>query len=184
LIRKTAISKNILIFSDGSGQAGGLRPDENRSNIYKLYRATRCGPDTDIDPRDQLAFYDAGPRLATFPVARSSRRVPIAGCTTSPARPRALASPRILSTVTWPSSGCGNPATGYSCRVQPRRVYRAVSRRRARPVRRPHAHAGRIASAARYRHHNAHSREAVKKNYQYVTSPRDTAFLRIASMSE
>jgi uncharacterized protein (DUF2235 family) len=52
--------KNILIFSDGTGQAGGLRPDENRSNIYKLYRATRCGPDTEIDPREQLAFYDAG----------------------------------------------------------------------------------------------------------------------------
>jgi uncharacterized protein (DUF2235 family) len=52
--------KNILIFSDGTGQAGGLRPDENRSNIYKLYRATRCGPDTDINPREQLAFYDAG----------------------------------------------------------------------------------------------------------------------------
>lgn len=52
--------KNILIFSDGTGQAGGLRPDENRSNIYKLYRATRCGPDTAIDPREQLAFYDAG----------------------------------------------------------------------------------------------------------------------------
>jgi cytidylate kinase len=33
--------KNILIFSDGTGRAGGLRPDENRSNIYKLYRATR-----------------------------------------------------------------------------------------------------------------------------------------------
>src|SRR5262245_52564639 len=52
--------RNILIFSDGTGQAGGLRPDENRSNIYKLYRASRCGPDTDIDPADQLAFYDAG----------------------------------------------------------------------------------------------------------------------------
>ena len=37
--------RNILIFSDGTGQAGGLRADENRSNIYKLYRATRCGPD-------------------------------------------------------------------------------------------------------------------------------------------
>jgi hypothetical protein len=28
--------------------------------IYKLYRATRCGPDTEIDPADQLSFYDAG----------------------------------------------------------------------------------------------------------------------------
>lgn len=39
---------------------GGLRPDERRSNIYKLYRATRCGPDTNIDPAEQLAYYDAG----------------------------------------------------------------------------------------------------------------------------
>jgi len=52
--------RNILIFSDGTGQAGGLTPDENISNIYKLYRATRCGPDTEIDPRQQLTFYDPG----------------------------------------------------------------------------------------------------------------------------
>jgi uncharacterized protein (DUF2235 family) len=52
--------KNILIFSDGTGQAGGLIPDENISNIYKLFRATRCGPDTDIEPAQQLTFYDAG----------------------------------------------------------------------------------------------------------------------------
>jgi len=54
------VAKNILVFSDGTGQAGGLRPDEKRSNIYKLYRATRCGPDTEIDAREQIAFYDAG----------------------------------------------------------------------------------------------------------------------------
>ena len=29
------MSKNILIFSDGSGQRGGILFDENRSNIYK-----------------------------------------------------------------------------------------------------------------------------------------------------
>src|SRR5688572_32444812 len=52
--------KNILIFSDGTGQAGGLLPDERRSNIYKLFRATRCGPDSSIDPAEQLAFYDPG----------------------------------------------------------------------------------------------------------------------------
>jgi uncharacterized protein (DUF2235 family) len=54
------MAKNIVIFSDGTGQVGGLRPDERRSNIYKLYRATRCGPDTDIDPAQQVTFYDAG----------------------------------------------------------------------------------------------------------------------------
>ena len=52
--------KNILIFSDGTGQAGGLTPDENVSNIYKLFRAARCGPDSEIDPGTQLTFYDPG----------------------------------------------------------------------------------------------------------------------------
>jgi uncharacterized protein (DUF2235 family) len=52
--------RNILIFSDGTGQAGGLLPDERRSNIYKLYRASRCGPDSTIDPSTQVAFYDPG----------------------------------------------------------------------------------------------------------------------------
>lgn len=54
------MAKNILIFSDGTGQAGGLRPDQNLSNIYKLYRASRTGPDSPIDPREQVAFYDPG----------------------------------------------------------------------------------------------------------------------------
>jgi uncharacterized protein (DUF2235 family) len=54
------MAKNIIIFSDGTGQVGGLRPDERRSNIYKLCRATRCGPDTDVDPAQQVTFYDAG----------------------------------------------------------------------------------------------------------------------------
>jgi uncharacterized protein (DUF2235 family) len=52
--------KNVVIFSDGTGQAGGFRFDEKRSNIYKLYRATRCGPDSSVDPRDQVTFYDPG----------------------------------------------------------------------------------------------------------------------------
>ena len=52
--------KNVLIFSDGTGQAGGLRFDEDRTNIYKLFRATRCGPDSSIDPREQVTFYDPG----------------------------------------------------------------------------------------------------------------------------
>lgn len=52
--------RNIIIFSDGTGQAGGLQLDEYRSNVYKLFRATRCGPDTEIDPDLQLTFYDPG----------------------------------------------------------------------------------------------------------------------------
>ena len=61
------MAKNILIYSDGTGQAGGLRPDQRLSNIYKLYRATRVGPDSPIDPDAQLAFYDAG--LGTAPTS-------------------------------------------------------------------------------------------------------------------
>jgi len=54
------MAKNIVIYSDGTGQAGGLRPDQRLSNIYKLYRATRTGPDSPIDPAEQIAFYDPG----------------------------------------------------------------------------------------------------------------------------
>jgi uncharacterized protein (DUF2235 family) len=62
--------KNIVIFSDGTGQRSGLLFDENRTNIYKLYRATRCGPDSPINPEEQIAFYDAG--LGTSPNGKTS----------------------------------------------------------------------------------------------------------------
>ncbi len=58
--REDIMGKNILIFSDGTGQVGGYAFDEDRTNIYKLYRATRIGPDSPIEPSDQLAFYDPG----------------------------------------------------------------------------------------------------------------------------
>ncbi len=54
------MSKLILIFSDGTGQIGGLRPDQRLSNVYKMYRAMRPGPDSPIKPSGQVAFYDAG----------------------------------------------------------------------------------------------------------------------------
>lgn len=54
------MSKNIVVFADGTGQAGGVRPDQRLSNVYKLYRASRTGPDSPIDPDRQIAFYDAG----------------------------------------------------------------------------------------------------------------------------
>lgn len=54
------LAKNILIFSDGTGQIGGMRPDQRLSNVYKMYRAMRPGPDSPIKPQEQFAFYDAG----------------------------------------------------------------------------------------------------------------------------
>lgn len=52
--------KTILIFSDGTGQIGGLKPDQRLSNVYKMFRATRPGPDSSISPKEQVAFYDPG----------------------------------------------------------------------------------------------------------------------------
>ncbi len=60
-----AMPRNIVIFSDGTGQRGGLLFDERRSNIYKLYRATRCSPNSSINPAEQLAYYDPG--IGTVP---------------------------------------------------------------------------------------------------------------------
>ncbi|SHN73546.1 DUF2235 domain-containing protein [Bradyrhizobium erythrophlei] len=54
------MAKNIVIFSDGTGQAGGINFDEARTNVYKLYRACRVGPDSPINPAEQVAFYDPG----------------------------------------------------------------------------------------------------------------------------
>jgi uncharacterized protein (DUF2235 family) len=53
-------ARNIVIFSDGTGQRGGLYFDEERTNVYKLYRATRVAPDSRINPDKQMAFYDPG----------------------------------------------------------------------------------------------------------------------------
>ena len=64
--------RNIVIYSDGTGQRGGLYFDEERTNIYKLYRATRAAPDSVIDPDMQLAFYDPG--LGTIPAGGTAAR--------------------------------------------------------------------------------------------------------------
>jgi uncharacterized protein (DUF2235 family) len=70
--------RNIIIYSDGTGQRGGLYFDEERTNIYKLYRATRVAPDCCIDPNVQLAFYDPGlgtQQLDGSSITRAYRRV-------------------------------------------------------------------------------------------------------------
>jgi hypothetical protein len=35
------MTKNIVVFSDGTGQDGGARPEQRISNIYKMYRIAR-----------------------------------------------------------------------------------------------------------------------------------------------
>lgn len=52
--------KNIVVYSDGTGQDGGVRPEQRISNVYKLYWASRNHPANAIEPSQQVAFYDAG----------------------------------------------------------------------------------------------------------------------------
>jgi uncharacterized protein (DUF2235 family) len=60
------MGKNVVVFSDGTGQSGVATDEDTWSNIYKLYRATRVFPDTSVNPIDQVAFYDAG--LGSAPI--------------------------------------------------------------------------------------------------------------------
>ena len=84
-------------------------PDEARSNVYKLFRATRVCPDTCIDPKLQIAFYDGG--LGSRAAGRGSSSSGGGGSTTCLAGRPASASRRTSSTATQPSSACGSRAT-------------------------------------------------------------------------
>jgi uncharacterized protein (DUF2235 family) len=52
--------KNIVVYSDGTGQDGGVQPEQRISNVYKMYRSSRVHPDNAIDPTEQVCFYDPG----------------------------------------------------------------------------------------------------------------------------
>ena len=54
------MGKNIVVYSDGTGQDGGVRPEQRVSNVYKLYRASYVSRDSAINPNEQVAFYDPG----------------------------------------------------------------------------------------------------------------------------
>ncbi|WP_084489063.1 DUF2235 domain-containing protein [Novosphingopyxis baekryungensis] len=54
------MAKNIMIFADGTGQIGGIKPDQRLSNVYKMFRAMRPGPASSIMCQDQVAYYDPG----------------------------------------------------------------------------------------------------------------------------
>jgi uncharacterized protein (DUF2235 family) len=74
------MGKNILIFADGTGNEGGLLPDESRTNVYKLFSATRVDPDSWIKPSEQLAFYIPGigtPNPGEYTSAKKRRHAKI-----------------------------------------------------------------------------------------------------------
>ncbi len=47
---------------------GRRRPPEQRvSNVYKMYRVCKVGPESGIDPAEQVAFYDRGSAPTSAP---------------------------------------------------------------------------------------------------------------------
>jgi hypothetical protein len=48
--------KNIVVYSDGTGQDGGVRPEQRISNVYKMYRSSYVHPDNPIVPPNRFAF--------------------------------------------------------------------------------------------------------------------------------
>jgi uncharacterized protein (DUF2235 family) len=66
------VVKNIVVYSDGTGQDGGVRIEQRFSNIWKMYRASRTGFDSAIDPREQVVFYDPGLGTESSKTALSS----------------------------------------------------------------------------------------------------------------
>ena len=52
--------KNIVVYSDGTGQDGGARPEQTISNIYKMYRVSRVSSANCHRPRE--TGHDVRPR--------------------------------------------------------------------------------------------------------------------------
>ncbi|MBR0867885.1 DUF2235 domain-containing protein [Bradyrhizobium diazoefficiens] len=51
------MAKNIVVFSDGTGQDGGARSKQRIRYIYKMCRASGDHTDTAINPSEQVVFY-------------------------------------------------------------------------------------------------------------------------------
>jgi hypothetical protein len=113
--------KNILVFIDGTGNEGGVLPDESRTNVYKLYRATRSGPDSVVDLSRQLAFYVHG--IGTLePVSATSSEI-------TSTRRLAAVLPSGSSMATPRSSAFGGPGIASTCSVSVAALmWHAVSR--------------------------------------------------------
>ena len=53
------------MYTDGTGQIGGIKPEQRLSNICKMYRASKVGPENTVRPDKQVAFYDPGLLIST-----------------------------------------------------------------------------------------------------------------------
>ena len=170
------MGRNIVILADGTGQRGGVLVDERRSNIYKLFRACRCGPDSAVDPGEQFAFYDPG--IGTLP-----KGVGLFGAVW-----------QWLYNLICQATGLGLTGNivdcyaaiirnwrpgdriwllGFSRGAYTARCVAAVIAKCGVPTRMANGSALRLDEASC----RAMASEAVKRVYQHVSSPRDSAFI-------
>lgn len=91
------MSKNIVVYSDGTGQDGGVRPEQRVSNIYKMYRGSRVSFENAIDPSAQVTVYDPG--LGTD-IGATALTAPVRFLQKLSPQSMAAASPRTLSIAT------------------------------------------------------------------------------------
>jgi hypothetical protein len=86
-------ARSIVIFSDGTGQRGGVYFDEARMNVYKLFRATRVIGFSVTMPADPESEIDSGQMEVRLPsCAQQSRNQhdPKVGLTLTPASSQRL----------------------------------------------------------------------------------------------
>ena len=173
------MSRNILVFSDGTGQAGGLTPDENVSNIYKIFRATRCGPDSDIDPSEQLTFYDPGlgsqPESGVFSAERAYRWA----LQSRKPSDRARDNDEHCRLLRRDFADVAARRSHLPFRLQPRCIHRSLSVAAVLslcgvPTTMADGKTSLFRDVGTTR---KIAKEAVKKVYQHVSSPKDTAYL-------
>jgi len=142
-----------------------------------MYRATRCGPDTNINAGEQIAFYDAGlgsqpPHGALF-VTRAWRWLHnIASQATG------LGITQQSSTATRGSCGCMSPATASFCSDSAAAPTPSGCLAAMLSLRRAHTDAGRHAVRRDVGTSTDIAKEAVgRKVYQFVSSPKDAAYV-------
>jgi uncharacterized protein (DUF2235 family) len=148
--------------------------DERRSNIDKLYRATRCRPDSCINPSEQLAFYDPG--IGTLPGGLGTLGIIERWLYNKVSQATGLTRNIIdcySAIIRMWQPGDRLFLCGFSRGAYTVRCVAAVlaicgvptQMKDGSPLKRDETSARKIA------------REAVKKVYQHISSPRDTKYL-------
>ena len=169
--------RNIIIFSDGTGQASNLRRT-NGSATSTRSTARRAADRTPTSIAAEQSLFTSRSRLAAAPW-RVLRHAGLAvAAQSSSARRRGSASPPTSSTATPGSCGCDEPGDriylfGFSRGAYTVRCLAAVLSLCGVPTRCRTGDTGALVMRDR----TTIAKEAVKKVYQLVSSPKDTAYV-------